>query len=144
MEGHQTAKWGDGTRAITTCYPSIPWGDQILTEQMSYHVYWFSFAAQPMIGDTVTLFIHICCWLIWILTGPISGPATKVWARSAYLTARSSDGTTEEREPLAGASSCSPGPAVTRTLFDVGHLHGLALIVSASGTPWPTPHTTHR
>lgn len=33
MEGHQTAKWDDGTRAITTCYPSIPWGDHILTEQ---------------------------------------------------------------------------------------------------------------
>lgn len=65
----------------------------------------------------------------------------KVWARPAYLTVGSSEGTEEEQEPLdrSFASSCSLGPAVAKTLFDVIHLRGLALIMSASGTPWPPP-----
>lgn len=54
----------------------------------------------------------------------------------------SSEGTEEKTEPLdrSLASSCSPGPDVS---FDVIHLRGLALIMSASGTPWPPP-TQHR
>lgn len=53
----------------------------------------------------------------------------------------SSWGTEEEQEPLdrSLASSCSPGPDVAKALFDVIHLRGLALIMSASGTPWPPP-----
>lgn len=88
---------------------------------------------------TPTLLSHVC--LIWILIGPISAAATKVWVRSAYLTVGSSEGTEEEQEPLdrSLASSCSPGPVVAKALFDVIHLRGWPLIVSASGTPWPPP-----
>lgn len=55
-------------------------------------------------------------------------------------------GTEEEQEPLdrSLASSCSPGPGVAKALFDVIHLRGLPLIMSASGThggPPPTLHT---
>lgn len=59
MEGYQTAKWDGGTQAITACYPAFPCGDQILTEQMSYHLHCFSFTTQLMTGETVTLLIHI-------------------------------------------------------------------------------------
>lgn len=146
MEGYQTAKWDDGTWAITACYPTFPWGDQILTEQMSYRVFWFSFTSQLMTGDKVTLLFHIC-WLVnlnsnWAHFSSIH----KGLSRAGLSDNGSSEGTPEEKEPLdtSPASSWSPGLTVARTLFDVIHLRGLELIVFESGTPRPPTHTTQR
>lgn len=53
--------------------------------------------------------------------------------------------TAEEQESLdrSLASSCSLGPDVAKAAFDVIHLRGLALILSASGTPRAPTHTAH-
>lgn len=109
---------------------------------MSYHIYtvFLSLSRCWLVTQRHCSFMF-AGWLIWILIGPISAGATKVRARQAYLTVGSSEGTEEEQEPLdrSLASSCSPGACVAKALFDVIHLRGLPLIVSASGTPWPPP-----
>lgn len=139
MEGYQTAKWDGGTRAITACCSAFPQGDQILTEQSL--IIYTVFPLLLLTDDTSRCISVFAGWFIWILIGIIWVRATDVRAKPSYLTLGSSEGTEEEQEPLdmSLASSCSPGPAVANAPFDVIHLRGLPLIMSASGTPWPPP-----
>lgn len=110
------------------------------TNVLSYSVYCFSFTLLLLIGDTLTPLIHVC-WLVHLNSNWAHFSRGHEGPRQAYLTVGSSEGTEEEQEPLdrSLASSCSPGPAVAKAPFDVIHLRRLALIMSASGTPWPPP-----
>lgn len=144
MEGQQTAEWADGTRGhhhhMLSSHPlrgsNINWTNVLSCMPVPL------FAGDQWHRDTVhSRLPPVHLNFNW---GPISGAAAEVWARPALSDGEVMrwDDSRGNREPLNRASSCSPGPVVTRSLFDVVRLRGLALIVSASGGD-ATAHAPH-